>query len=114
MSGSSGTPIHPTSVLAGGTSGRLPADASRSPVYASPPRRAAETAAFVARPHGLLPVPSDPLREMDHGHWEGLRRSEVEERFGAEYSCWEADPFTFAPPGGEAGVSVLARALPFV
>ena len=28
--------------------------------------------------------------------------------------AWEADPFTFAPEGGESGVSVLARALPVV
>jgi probable phosphoglycerate mutase len=38
----------------------------------------------------------------------------VEERFPGEYAEWEADPFTFAPEGGESGLSVLARALPVV
>jgi len=28
--------------------------------------------------------------------------------------AWEADPFTFAPDGGESGISVLARALPVI
>jgi probable phosphoglycerate mutase len=29
-----------------------------------------------------------------------------------EYAAWEEDPYTFAPQGGEAGVNVVARALP--
>ena len=27
---------------------------------------------------------------------------------------WEQDPFTFAPKGGESGISVLSRALPVI
>ena len=38
----------------------------------------------------------------------------MEERFPDEYASWEADPFTFAPEGGESGVAVLARALPVI
>src|SRR5205085_5477743 len=30
------------------------------------------------------------------------------------YLAWEADPFTFAPSGGESGLAVLSRALPSV
>lgn len=45
-------------------------------------------------------------------HWEELKRSEVAERFPDEYACWEQDPFTFAPAGGESGLAVTARALP--
>jgi broad specificity phosphatase PhoE len=63
---------------------------------------------------GLVPVARDGLREIRHGHWEGKSRTEVEERFGSEYASWEADPFTFAPEGGESGVQVLARALPVI
>ncbi len=83
-------------------------------VYASPLKRTMATAAIIADPHGLLPVARDALREIDHGHWEGLRRSEVEARFADEYTAWEEDPYTFAPTGGESGISVLARALPVV
>jgi broad specificity phosphatase PhoE len=81
-------------------------------VYTSPLSRAAETAAILARPLGLEPQARDGLREISHGRWEGLTRHEVEERFGAEYRSWQADPFTFAPEEGESGVEVLARALP--
>jgi broad specificity phosphatase PhoE len=80
--------------------------------FASPMKRTMETAAIVARPHRLTPVPRGGLREIDHGRWEGMKRSEVEQRYREEYAAWEADPFTFAPEGGESGVNVLARALP--
>lgn len=83
-------------------------------VYCSPLSRTVETAGILAAPHGLTPLHRDGLREISHGRWEGLTRREVEERFGGEYESWEADPFTFAPVGGESGVSVLARALPVV
>lgn len=83
-------------------------------VYASALDRAVETADILAAPHRLSAVKRDGLREISHGHWEGLTRSVVEERFGDEYAAWEMDPFTFAPEGGESGVSVLARALPVI
>ena len=81
-------------------------------VYASPLRRAIETGAIVGRAHDLEPVARDGLREIDHGRWERLRRGEVEQMFPEEYAAWEADPFTFAPVGGESGLAVMARALP--
>jgi broad specificity phosphatase PhoE len=83
-------------------------------VYCSPLSRTVETAEILARPHGLPVQGRDGLREISHGRWEGLTRAEVESRFHDEYTAWEADPFTFAPEGGESGVAVLARALPVV
>jgi probable phosphoglycerate mutase len=85
-----------------------------SAIYSSPLARALETARIVAGRCGVKPVTSDGLREISHGHWEGLSRGEVEARFAQEYAAWEEDPFTFAPQGGESGVSVLARALPAI
>ena len=82
--------------------------------FSSPLSRAAETASIITRACNLTTVVRDGLREISHGHWEGLTRSDVEARFGSEYSSWEADPFTFAPDGGESGVAVLARALPVI
>ena len=83
-------------------------------VYCSPLDRTLETANVIAKPHQLSPITRDGLREISHGHWEGMSRKEVEEQFSEEYSAWEADPFTFAPEGGESGISVLARALPVI
>jgi probable phosphoglycerate mutase len=68
----------------------------------------------VGAPRGLEPSLEAGLREIAHGHWEGLRRHEVEARFRDEYAAWEADPFTFAPAGGETGLAVMARALPVI
>lgn len=80
--------------------------------YASSMSRALETARIVSEECGLVPEARDGLREISHGHWEGLTRAEVEARFPEEYAAWEEDPFTYAPAGGESGVAVLARALP--
>ena len=80
--------------------------------YSSPQSRALETAQIVTKGWPLSVTAVDGLREIAHGHWEGLRRCDVEQQFGQEYAMWEQDPFTFAPSGGESGVAVLARALP--
>ena len=81
-------------------------------VYCSHKKRAIDTATLIAAPHKISPVQREALCEIDHGHWEGKRRQDVEVEFAAEYAAWEADPFVFAPQGGESGLSVLARALP--
>ena len=93
--------------------GRL-ADYTLAAVYCSPLHRTVETAEIIALPHGLTPILRDGLREVDHGHWEGMLRSEVEAQFPEEYAAWEEDPVTFAPSGGETGISVMARALPVI
>jgi len=81
-------------------------------VYASPLARTVETARILATPHGLEVQTRDGFREISHGHWEGMKRREVEERFPQEMAEWERDPYTFAPAGGESGLAVTARALP--
>lgn len=83
-------------------------------IYASPLDRTMETADIIAKHHNISPVARDGLREISHGHWEGLSRREVAEGFPDEYEAWESDPFTFAPKDGESGISVLARALPVI
>jgi len=81
-------------------------------VYCSDMHRAMDTAAAVARPHGLTPIVRAGLREIDHGQWEGMVHKAVEQQYAAEYQAWEANPFLVAPPGGETGLTVLARSLP--
>ncbi len=90
------------------------ADDSIAAAYCSPMARTVHTATILARPHNLSLIERDGLREINHGHWEGMRRADVETQFPDEYTAWEADPFTFAPQGGEAGVNVIARALPII
>jgi probable phosphoglycerate mutase len=80
--------------------------------YASPLGRTMETARILAAPHGTPVTPKEGLREISHGHWEGKTRATVEKDYPREYALWEADPFSFAPPDGETGLDVTARALP--
>jgi probable phosphoglycerate mutase len=88
------------------------ADSALDALYSSPMGRTRETARLASGPRQMEAVTDPGLREIDHGRWEGLTRKEVEARFGDEYPHWEEDPFTFAPEGGESGLSVMARALP--
>jgi len=67
---------------------RALADESLDAVYSSPLRRAFETAEIAAAPHGLSPLPLDALREVDVGSWQGLTRSEIEERFPDQFARW--------------------------
>ena len=90
------------------------ADDRITAVYCSPMRRTLETATIIATQHGLEPVLQPGLREIHHGHWETMSRDQVEASFPEEYAAWQSDPFTFAPQGGESGLSVMARALPVV
>jgi broad specificity phosphatase PhoE len=83
-------------------------------VYCSPMSRALDTARILAAPQQLTAIPREGLREISHGHWEGMTRAEVERLHAEEYATWESDPFTFAPAGGESGLLVLARALPVI
>jgi probable phosphoglycerate mutase len=83
-------------------------------IYASPLSRALDTAKILAAPHRRPVIEKPDLREISSGHWVGLTRAEVEERYREEYETWQTDPFLLAPEGGETGVAVLARALPVI
>lgn len=81
-------------------------------VYASDLQRAAETASIIADSHGLGVHQRADFREIDHGHWERMTRAEVDAQYPDEAAAWDDDPYSFAPRGGETGLSVTARALP--
>ena len=82
--------------------------------YCSPMKRAVLTATTILQSRGITPGQVPELREIDHGHWEGLVHKEVERRFANEYARWAADPFNTVIPGGESGRAVLERALPAI
>jgi broad specificity phosphatase PhoE len=74
-------------------------------VCSSPLRRACDTAAGIAREHGLGVDVDERLIELDYGEWDGLALGDVP---AADWEAWRADP-AFAPPGGERLVDVTAR-----
>jgi probable phosphoglycerate mutase len=72
-------------------------------IVSSDLRRAAATAAPLARLTGLDVSYDKDLRERSGGAWEWLTNAEIRERYPAEYANW-------APPDGEATDVVARRA----
>lgn len=79
-------------------------------LYASPYRRAMETARAVGEAVGLEPVPRDALVEVDVGRAAGYRFEEWAETFPEEARRFRAEGLDYAWPGGESGRQVAARA----
>ncbi len=79
-------------------------------VLASPLRRAAATAAILARALSLPPPVTDPrLIELGYGAWEGLTQAEVKARWPMLLRCWKRTPETVRFPDGEDLATVRAR-----
>src|SRR5438270_463330 len=60
-------------------------------VYSSDSRRALQTAAAIAAPHGLYPVPDAGLRERHAGEFEGLTMQEIVSRHPTIWQDRDAD-----------------------
>jgi glucosyl-3-phosphoglycerate phosphatase len=72
--------------------------------------RATQTAELIGAAVGLEPVIEPRLRERSLGHWEGLTRDEVAERYPDEFADWIAGR-DVSRRGGETREQVAARAL---
>ena len=81
-------------------------------VYASPLRRAMETAEHVAQPHQLPVTPIDGLRECSVGRWEGLSWEQIQEQDREAHDHFFGDPVNRTHPGGESYLDVLNRVEP--
>ena len=80
-------------------------------VYSSDSRRALQTAAAIAAPHGLRPVPEPDLRERHAGAFEGLSMPDIVSRHPSVWQERDADHWGWGPPDGEAMHTVLDRSL---
>jgi broad specificity phosphatase PhoE len=83
-------------------------------VYASPLARAQQTAAAVAKPHGLSVETIDDLIEVDVGDWEGRPWDEVERDTPEAYRLFMTDASVHPYLGGETLTTVLKRSLPAI
>ena len=77
-------------------------------VYASDLKRALDTAAVIARPHGLPVVPCPELREINFGQCEGLTFDEVKSHYPGAERLWAAIDPESSFPGGES-LKTLAK-----
>ncbi|MGH2995110.1 MAG: histidine phosphatase family protein [Gaiellaceae bacterium] len=75
---------------------------SLAAVYASPRRRALETARPIAAAHGLTTVVDEDLRELDFGELEGRTYEEIAVAHPALYAAWMHQPTEVRFPGGES------------
>ena len=105
------TPLSPEGLVQAEAAARELKEHAFAAVYASPLRRARDTAAAIAAPHGLE-VETDPdFRELGFGQWEGLTLDEARARDAALYAGWAATPHLFSPPDGESLVQARERVL---
>lgn len=83
-------------------------------IYSSPLLRARETAEPLARRTGLEVFIEQGLREIAYGEWEGMLEADVRRHSPGAFEAWLQDPGRHAPPGGESGVEIAARARPAI
>lgn len=89
---------------------RVPVDIEFQRAYASPLRRAGETAALL----GLDAVPEPALIEMAWGEFEGRRLADIRSELGSKMEEAEARGLDFRLPGGESPRDVQERLFPFL
>ena len=80
-------------------------------VYASPRRRAVDTARPIAAALGLAPVVDDRLRELDFGALEGRTYDEIARSEPELYRAWMETPTAVRFPGGESYDDLRVRAV---
>ena len=80
-------------------------------VFASPLRRAVQTAQPIAARLGLEIECDDRLKEIDAGIFQGLLWTEIEAKFPAEAGPWRRQEADFAIPGGESRRDLMVRGL---
>jgi broad specificity phosphatase PhoE len=79
-------------------------------VYSSDLQRARQTAELISQHHGLRVGIEEEIRELDHGHLEGLTFEQIKGQYGAFLSRWRSEPAELQVPGGERLIDVAERA----
>jgi alpha-ribazole phosphatase len=80
-------------------------------IYASPRRRALDTAKPLAALHGLTVIVDDALREIDFGEFEGRSYDDIRLAAPEIYRVWMEAPTHVRFPGGESYRLLRRRAL---
>jgi broad specificity phosphatase PhoE len=78
-------------------------------VYASPMRRAMQTAAAVARAQGLTAQPLAGLMDINFGEWQGQLATDMERQHPELWWTWWQAPQDMHFPGGEGLDDVRSR-----
>lgn len=78
-------------------------------LYSSHLSRAKDTAEAVNRYHGLQRQDNDGFIEIFGGKWEGVKYSELPEKWPLRAIAWSKYPWRFRAPGGESMAQVYRR-----
>jgi probable phosphoglycerate mutase len=85
-----------------------------SQVYASPIKRAYQTAEILSQNLGIPMEVTDALREFDCGVLEGKSDSESWALFGRVFEQWQQGQWEARIPEGESHLQIQARFIPFI
>ena len=72
-------------------------------------RTGRETARILSAALGCKCEVCSELGDVDHGLWEGMLLSDLEQRCPRTYRQWRRNPDSVSPPGGESMEDVLGR-----
>ena len=79
-------------------------------IYSSHLRRARQTAEYISQPHDLPVLIEEDVRELDHGHLEGLTFNQIKQNYAEFLLRWRSEPAEIRVPGGERLADVAERA----
>ena len=80
-------------------------------VFASPMKRAVETAGPTAQARELAVITIDGLIDIDFGRWQGMAHDRVEKEDPKRFRLWNEQPHLVTFPGGESLGMVRRRAI---
>ena len=79
--------------------------------YTSPLKRTIATATPLCNACGITTTPTQDLREIEYGAWEGKTVEYVNEHYHDDYVKWGADPAWNPPTNGERASTIAHRVL---
>ena len=78
-------------------------------IYSSPLKRTLYTAEKIKGRRDLKIKVRDDLKEINFGKWEGLKFSEINEKYHGDYQNWLEDPYNNRPTDGENFKEITER-----
>ncbi|WP_375201231.1 histidine phosphatase family protein [Hyphococcus sp.] len=83
-------------------------------IYASPLRRASESAQALCKTSGLPATYDDRLKEWSAGDWSGCLYADIVTRWPDEWAAWRKDMWGYRPPNAENFADLKERGAAFL
>lgn len=83
-------------------------------IYSSPQKRALETSRLIRGAKNTELKVHDGLKELGYGVWDGMLVSDIEKKYGEEYSLFLSAPDKYIPIDGESMTDLFNRAQAFL